>query len=61
MHTMGDAPGEHVPHVESAYPVLPPLHDRHERPPTAPAILGGVDDPHASSGWYRGRPAIRMP
>ncbi|KAL4072230.1 hypothetical protein J3A83DRAFT_2998081 [Scleroderma citrinum] len=55
-HTMGDVPAERVRHVQPAYPVLPPLHDRHERPPTAPATLGGVDDPHASSSWYRRRP-----
>ncbi|KAI6145311.1 hypothetical protein BKA82DRAFT_4312648 [Pisolithus tinctorius] len=55
-HVMGDRPVERErrPHVEPAYPVIPPLHDR---PPTAPATLGLAEDPQASRSWYR-RPRV---
>ncbi|KAI6020171.1 hypothetical protein PISMIDRAFT_203785 [Pisolithus microcarpus 441] len=57
-HVMADRPaeGERRPHVRPAYPVVPPLHDGLDRPPTAPASLGPAEDPRTLRSWYQRRP-----
>ncbi|KAF9224785.1 hypothetical protein BS17DRAFT_731403 [Gyrodon lividus] len=42
---------ERIPQVRPAYPILP--QSLHDRPPSAPSMLGGVDEPRASASWYR--------